>query len=116
MIGGKLEKGVKCTSGLPIPHSLQLLDTLNMIAKESYQYVAGKMLGNSQATMSRVANRVFLAFAEELMNAMAAFYKIEKFARVSGCIERAHIRVKYSGGPDVATFLNRKTYCSLNIQ
>ncbi|KAG8238065.1 hypothetical protein J437_LFUL017358 [Ladona fulva] len=87
------------------------------------------MHGISQATMSRVANKVSLALAElrgevmkypspreELMKAMAAFHKIKKFPRVSGCIECTHIRIKYSGGKDVATFLNRKNYCSLYIQ
>ncbi|KAG8235504.1 hypothetical protein J437_LFUL015738 [Ladona fulva] len=72
MIGGKLEKGVKVC----------------LLKGPTNQYVAVKMHGISQATMSRVANKVHLALGElrkdivkfpssieELMKAMAAFYK-----------------------------------------
>ncbi|KAG8230377.1 hypothetical protein J437_LFUL017151 [Ladona fulva] len=109
--------------------AVQLLATLSLFDNGSYQDVAGKMHAISQATMSRVANKVSLALAElreevikfpssreEQMKAMAAFYKIKKFPRGSGCIDCSHIRIKYPGGPDANTFLNRKIYCSLNIQ
>ncbi|KAG0432446.1 hypothetical protein HPB47_020834 [Ixodes persulcatus] len=118
--------------GKPLTPLLQLLVALRFYGAGAFQTVTGDLVNVSQPTVCRVVGRVTDLIARELFPklvkfpgeagsagcnvAMHDFYKIGKFAGVTGCIDCTHVRIKSPGGVDAEVSRNRKGYFSINVQ
>ncbi|XP_064462018.1 putative nuclease HARBI1 [Ornithodoros turicata] len=112
-----------------IPPDLQVLDTLRLSAKGSYQDDASHIHGFSQPTQSRIVRRISVALASRRVHfikfpVLPAEQEDEKtqflrrfgFPFTVGVIDCTHIRIKSPGGQVAQVYINRKGYYSLNMQ
>lgn len=115
--------------GHPVPPLLQLLIALRFYGAGTFQVVTGDLVNVSQASVSRINERMSRMIADTLFpqlvklpNAteaavvMEEFYAIAGFPGVSGCIDCTHVPMKNPGGEDAEVFRNRKGYFSINVQ
>ncbi|XP_049269088.1 putative nuclease HARBI1 [Rhipicephalus sanguineus] len=115
--------------GHPIPPLLQLLIALRFYGAGTFQVVTGDLVNVSQASVSRINERLSRMIADTLFpqlvklpNAteaavvMEEIYAIAGFPGVSGCIDCTHVPMKNPGGEDAEVFRDRKGYFSINVQ
>ncbi|XP_037520578.1 putative nuclease HARBI1 [Rhipicephalus sanguineus] len=115
--------------GHPVPPLLQLLIALRFYGAGTFQVVTGGLVNVSQASVSRINERMSRMIADTLFpqlvklpNATEAavvtdgFDAIAGSPGVSGCIDWTHVPMKRPGGEDAEVFRNRKRYFSINVQ
>ncbi|XP_064074865.1 putative nuclease HARBI1 [Vanessa tameamea] len=108
---------------------LQVLTAIRCWGRREVQEDAGDLHGLSQATTSRICNRVARALARhssefikmptslaEEQKLMMEFRQIRNFPSIIGCIDCTHIKIKKHGGDLAQYYINRKGYYSLNVQ
>ncbi|XP_046976395.1 putative nuclease HARBI1 [Vanessa cardui] len=108
---------------------LQVLTAIRCWGRREIQEDAGDLHGLSQATTSRICNRVARALAKhsseyikmptslaEEQRLMMECRQIRNFPSVIGCIDCTHIKIKKHGGDLAQYYVNRKGFYSLNVQ
>ena len=107
----------------------QLLMTLRFLASGTFLYVIGYTFGVDVATVSRVVTEVtdclfrlknvvirFPISDADRRRVMTGFYAIRGFSGVIGCIDGTHVRIISPGGPDEVSYVNRKSFHSINVR
>jgi len=107
----------------------QLLMTLRFLATGAFLQVIGDTFGVDVATVSRVVTEVtdclfrlkdvvirFPMSDADRRRVMTGFYAIRGFPGVIGCIDGTHVRIISPGGPDEVSYVNRKSFHSINVQ
>ncbi len=111
-----------------VPELLQVLVALRYYATGSHLRVIGDTFGIHISTTSRIVQNVTSAIIEHLdehvqmptvrniAEAKQEFYGIANFPGVIGVIDGTHIRMQRPANMNDQPFINRKGYCSINVQ
>ncbi|XP_050709509.1 putative nuclease HARBI1 [Eriocheir sinensis] len=122
----QLERRTRRSQALPT-HT-QVLLALRFLASGSFQHVIGDTAGVTQASISRVLDRICTVLSDKSVQEIKMpptnierrriarkFLRIQNFPRVIGAIDGTHVAIK-APSVDEALYFNRKRYHSLNIQ
>ena len=109
-----------------LPSSIQVCAGLLYLSTGSFQSCVGEAIGVSQETVSRCYWKFVSAVIQQhsqtitfgnTENIQTAFHEISRLPQICGAIDCTHIRIVRPSGaffPD--EYINRKGWCSINVQ